>query len=167
MTSWKTVKGFSKYKVSDDGKVLSFLSDKNGRLLNVCFGSEAYDKYSMKNDNGEFRIKAAHRLVAEAFIPNPDNLPQVNHINGIKKDNRVENLEWVTSSENHKHAYEKLEKESWAKSKTFKRKAKLSPTMVKVIRQTDIPIEELGELFGVNPATIYNARTRRTYKYLP
>lgn len=54
---------------------------------------------------GSSFAEAIHRAVAKAFIPNPENKPFVNHINGNKHDNRVENLEWVTCSENHAHAY--------------------------------------------------------------
>jgi len=128
--------------------------------------SEGYPIICLYISRNKKRTIAVHRLVAETFIPNPDNLPQVNHKNGIKTDNRVENLEWCTSSENHLHAYRVLGKVSAAKGKHFKRKAKLTPTEVRIIRQTSLSIEELGEYFGVNPTTVFNVRKRRTYKYI-
>ena len=76
----------------------------------------------IKNKKGEIKICSLHRLMAETFIPNPNNYPIINHINGDKQDNRVENLEWCTFSYNNKEAYRLgLRKVSEKTIKQFKR----------------------------------------------
>lgn len=85
------------YIVYSDGTIYSVRSKK---FLKACVASAGY-KLVVLNGKSCY----VHRIVAEAFIPNPNNLPQVNHINGDKTDNRVENLEWVTIRGNSNHYY--------------------------------------------------------------
>ena len=104
MLEWKKIIGYSNYEVSNTGLVRNF---KTQCIRKTRIDHKGYEILTLyKYDNGKrYMSERIHRLVAEAFIPNLDNKPQVNHINGIKNDNRLENLEWSTNSENMKHAY--------------------------------------------------------------
>lgn len=96
---WKPIEGFEgRYEVSDSGEVrnlksLRVLSPKRAGAgyLQVCLGA------------GNYRY--VHRLVAQAFVANPQGLPQVNHLDGVKPNNTAENLAWCSASENARHAY--------------------------------------------------------------
>lgn len=101
---WKEIKGFPKYQISTLGNVKSLTVKKNGDLLVPQINHKGY--YSvLLYKNGKPHSKKIHRLVAETFLPNPNNKPQVNHIDGNKLNNIISNLEWCTNSENQIHAY--------------------------------------------------------------
>ena len=106
---WKDIVGYEGlYQVSNLGRVKS-LGNTKARKEKILLGVSISDNYLQigLNKNGERKRYVIHRLVAEAFIPNPLNKPQVNHINGNKKDNSVENLEWCTQCENIRHSIKK------------------------------------------------------------
>lgn len=96
---WKDIEGFDGYQVSTWGNV----KGKNGDYLTPYKNSKGYLKVGLFL-GGKTHKKRISRLVAEAFIPNPYNLPQVNHKDGNNQNNSVTNLEWVTDADNKLHA---------------------------------------------------------------
>lgn len=105
---WKKIKEFPNYSVSDEGEVRNDLS---GRMLTIFNNSSGYKVVHISSDKSKKTVRV-HRLVAQAFIANPQKKSCVNHINGNRGDNRVENLEWCTHSENNAHSYRVLNRQS-------------------------------------------------------
>lgn len=132
---WKDIEGYEGiYQVSNMGRVRSLTRKvwnytKPGRILSPGAKENGYLHVAL--NNGEKREKHAHihRLVAAAFIPNPDNLPEVNHKNYDKKDNRVENLEWCTSRYNKAH----FRKSPYAKNADKKKSRTLANKSIQYI----------------------------------
>lgn len=103
---WKDVKGFEGlYRVSNTGKVLSLpRNGTNGGIRKQSIDKDGYKQIILFKDNKKY-YKRVHRLVAEAFIPNLKEKPEINHLNNNRKDNRVENLEWCTNKENLEYSH--------------------------------------------------------------
>lgn len=98
----KEIKKYPNYFVTEEGLVFS---SKTNKFLKFSYDQQGYQRVGLYVGNCKTKTIKVHRIVAETFIENPLNKTDVNHINGIKSDNRVENLEWNTRSENVKHAF--------------------------------------------------------------
>lgn len=109
MIEWRPIKGYEGiYEISNTGSVRNLRSDPKNRTYpyKILVPGKTVKGYQFVflSVNGKAKNRMIHRLVAETFIPNPDGLPEVNHIDGNKENNRVNNLEWCTRKDNLKHA---------------------------------------------------------------
>lgn len=116
---WKNAVGYeSLFEVSNFGRIKSkdrhivvknhgqeYPGIKKGKLLSPGITNKGYRVINVPNGKYKHKLVFLHRMIAMTFIPNPNNKPQVNHIDGDKLNNRVDNLEWVTCAENIQHAY--------------------------------------------------------------
>lgn len=173
---WKTAVGYDGiYNISNNGDLKSLkriLVCKNGlwrlpeRMMTPQLSREGYLCCLLTDVFKKKKTVKLHRLVAIAFIPNPENKEFVNHINGIKTDNRVDNLEWVTKSENTIHAYKlglmnvPLGENNYQTTLTSKEVLEIR-AIGKTMRGVDV-----AKKYNVGKHVICNILSRKTWKHI-
>lgn len=174
MEIWKEIKNYEGlYEISSKGRVKSLARISGScvrkeRLLKLNTTKDGYSFVSLSKDSKQksFRI---HRLVAEAFIPNPDNKETVNHKDGDKSNNHIENLEWATREENIQHSYDLGLKKPMMGG--LNGNAKLSKGDILFIRENykkgdrgGFSSVALGKRFGVSHRVILLVASGKSYR---
>lgn len=140
----------------------------NNKKIKTSISKCGYEKVTLSKDGEKFYF-TVHRLVALSFISNPNNKPHVNHIDGNKLNNRIDNLEWCTMSENMQHAFKnKLHIPSGAKGERSAR-SKLKEVDVLEIRNLislGCSVNRLALKYGVNRSSIRDIRIRKTWSHI-
>lgn len=156
----KDIQGFEGlYSISDDGSVFSL--HHGFKPLTPHMKKCGYAYVGLRRGSSHKpSYRRVHRLVAEAFIANPDGKPQVNHLDGDKSNNRASNLEWVTASENMAHASEN----GLLITGQDHHESKLSDEQVKEIYLSNLSYKKTAALFPICAQTVCNIKKRRIYR---
>lgn len=170
----KRIDGYERYYVSEEGKVYN----EFGKEMSQRRSSNGYLRVNLRKGNMKYEkptTYSVHRLVAKAFIPNENNLPYINHKDGNKTNNKVDNLEWCTPKENSTHAYNTKKDYRTFCLKNIRKTNELNKKIVKVYKDGKYigiykGIEETSKLFNINKKTIYNnskgMTNRKGYTFL-
>lgn len=157
--------------VSADGSIMRCVkAAKDGTLLSEIYKPIVYTTHRATDRvyfnmtwRGYTKSVLVNRVVAWAFHPNPDNLPQVNHKDGVKANNGRDNLEWASGSDNEKHAHRTGLKSGRGTSNS---NVKLKAVDVTAIRSSLEKAPVLAKRYGVSRSTIVNVIARRTWQHL-
>ena len=164
---WRWVDGYEGlYMVSDQGRVMSVprgtgRSFFSGRVLKQGFGNSGYLHVALCRD-GKMKTKEVHRMVATAFIKRPRNKTEVNHKDGIKTNNVVSNLEWVTRSENIKHSYANLPRKQY----DHFHKVKLTDEKVAEIMNRSGTNAEIASIYGISDVMVGRIKNKKAWRHI-
>lgn len=171
---WRPIKNFEGlYEVSNCGRVKSLSKTWVGGRGVIRSKDETFLKLSNNNSkkyyraglskNGKCKWFSVHRLVLSAFSENVNNLPEINHIDGNKSNNNLDNLEWISVSDNTKHAFRlKLRDNTGINCPSHK----LNEDDIREIRSSTLPVRKLAEKYNVNRNNIYYIKKNITWKHI-
>ena len=168
---WKDIEGYEGlYQVSNLGRVkrMRFINKNTNiekeRIKSQKIRKDGYLEVALYK-NGKGKYIQVHRLVAKSFIPNPKKLPQVNHIDGNKENNCVDNLEWVTNKENVTHAIKTgLQNNSGEHNGKAKLTQQQAEEIRKIRKEKNVPYRQIAKKYNVSHYTIIQICKNRYYK---
>jgi hypothetical protein len=167
---WKRIPNFNKYEASNLGRIKTFnwKGSKQERVMKPAKDGSGYLRTVLIDNEGKNKTVKVHRIIASTFIDNDLNKPEVNHINAVKDDNRVVNLEWSTRQENLKHAKEnnlqKVLKGSEIGNSKLKEHEVLS--IRREYKPRVVTKRMLAEKYNVDWTTIKDIIQKRTWKHI-
>lgn len=161
MEIYKNIIGYENYLISNLGNV----KNKKNKLLKVYKPKDNYSTIMLYKNNTR-KLYSIHRLLAIHFLPNPDNKPCVNHINGIKSDNNLNNLEWCTYSENEIHSITLLNKKHNGVKGINNHNNKLKERDIIDIRKSNLSQRTLAKKYNVCKTTIKNILDRKSWCHI-
>ena len=152
----KVIEGYPNYLISDTGVVFN---KRTNREQKPRLDKDGYYVLGL-SCNGVKKIHRVHRLVAQAFIPNPDNLDTVNHINHNKTDNRVQNLEWMDNIDNARDGNKGITGEKASAAKLTQEQAR----EIRRLYSTGMKQKEIAKIYNVTQMCISNVVRNKVYK---
>lgn len=167
--NWKQIAEWPNYAVSDHGRVKRLISRNSGVAGSILkhFLVTGYPSVNLTHPGRGRKSVRIHRLVAEAFLPLPQDMTEVNHIDATRDNNHVSNLEWVNAAGNRRHAYEfgalSAEGEQNGHSKLTERGVREIRSCLPLSKPQQ---QRLAARLGVSPGTVRDVAARRTWSHI-
>ena len=153
-----------RYMMTEGGGVYSLLTNK---ILKTSLDKDGYKRLSLRGVCGKRKTFTLHRLIAKIFIPNPENKPCVNHIDGVKSNNRVDNLEWCTVSENTKHSYDMgLQPKPYGESNNNNKLREKDVLEIRRLWEEGVMQKVIAKKFDIKQPTVSNIVRRKIWPNL-
>lgn len=162
MEIWKSITNFENYEISNLGNIRRLPSKRSGKYRYLKLPKDfGYVRACLYREGKMYR-PFVHKLVAQEFIPNPNNYPCINHKDCIRDNNRIDNLEWCTYQYNNEYAYTK----GFNKRGEEHHYSKLTNEQARDILNSILSVKELSAIYNITIHTIYSIKNRKSWKHL-